>query len=136
MSAVLPGRALRRPASLVPVDLYDAAGVTRVELPEEPAGLKEKLRRLTAEPGGLDSHDACLGLWLWERWQPALEPIGYTRDQFVDEVVRTRREQLLWIRGERQWDHFVTGLAGRVLRRAPAGAATSLGQDGGGASPG
>jgi hypothetical protein len=118
------------------VDLFDAAGVIRVELPEEPADLKEKLCRLTAEPGGPDTHEACLGLWLWERWQPALEPVGYTRDQFVDEVVRARREQLLWIRGERQWDHFVTGLAGRLLRRAPAGAAAVLARDGGQAPPG
>lgn len=118
------------------MDLFDAAGVARVELPEEPADLKAKLRRLAAEPGGLGAHEACLGLWLWERWQPALEPLGYTRDQFVDGVVRTRREQLLWVRGERQWDHFVTGLAGRVLRRAPAGAANALASNGGGTAPG
>lgn len=126
------------------MDLFDAAGVARVELPEEPVDLKEKLRRLAAEPEGLGTHEACLGLWLWERWQPALEPIGYTRDQFVDEVVRTRREQLLWTRGERQWDHFVTGLAGRVMRRAPAGAAadsaggrgTDLARGRGGLPPG
>ncbi len=125
MKAGAPGRRLPRPATLAPVELFDAAGVALLELPDEPADLKEKLRLLATAPDGVGAQVSCVGVWLWERWQPALEPLGYTRDQFVDEVVRTHREQVLWVRGERQWDHYVTGLAGRVLRRAPTGAAAA-----------
>ncbi len=123
MSTGTPGHPDVRPTRLAPVGFVDAAGVARVAIPDEPVDLKEKLRRLAAEPGDDASRETCLGLWLWERWQPALEPVGYTRDQFVDEVARTRREQGLWVRGERQWAHYATGLAGRLLRRAPDGAA-------------
>jgi hypothetical protein len=42
------------------------------------------------------------------------------RETFVDVVTAYGRELWLWLMGERQWDEFVTGLAGRVSRRLPA----------------
>ena len=93
-----------------------------LELPPEPEGLRVGLR--DALLGGGDwrdgfSDDICVGVWLWSRWQPALEPAGCTREEFVDIVVANRRELWLWLVGDRRWEQYVTGLAGRVLRRLP-----------------
>lgn len=93
-----------------------------LELPPEPEGLRDGLR--DALLGGGDwragfSDDICVGVWLWSRWQPALEPAGCTREEFVDIVVANRRELWLWLVGDRRWEQYVTGLAGRVLRRLP-----------------
>jgi hypothetical protein len=49
-----------------------------------------------------------------------LEPAGCTREAFVDVVVANRRELWLWLLGDRRWEQYVTGLAGRVIRRLPA----------------
>ena len=65
------------------------------------------------------SDDLCVGVWLWSRWQPALEPAGCTREDFVEIVVSTHRELWLWLLGDRRWEQYVSGLAGRVLRRLP-----------------
>src|SRR5664280_2692902 len=53
---------------------------------------------------------------------PALEPCGFSREDFVDAVIGYRRELWLWLSGDRQWSQFVTGLAGRVARRLPVAA--------------
>jgi hypothetical protein len=97
------------------------AGV-RLERAEEPADMRIALR--DALLGGADGRegfadDICLGLWLWERWRPALEPVGMDRETFIDVIVDYGREVWLWLTGERMWDHLLDGLSGRVARRIP-----------------
>jgi hypothetical protein len=94
-----------------------------LEHPDEPVDMREGLRE--ALLGGTDwregfSNDICIGVLLWERWRPALEPAGMDREAFVDVVIGYGRELWLWLMGERKWDEFVTGLAGRVSRRLPS----------------
>jgi hypothetical protein len=95
----------------------------RLEHIDEPVEIQEGLRRALLD--GADwregfSSDICIGVVLWERWRPALEPEGMDREAFVDVVVGYGREVWLWLMGERQWDEFLSGLAGRVRRRLPA----------------
>jgi hypothetical protein len=94
----------------------------RLERPEEPVEIRDGLR--TALLDGADwregfSIDICIGVFLWERWRPALEPAGMDREAFIDIVIGSGRELWLWLMGERQWDQFLSGLAGRVTRRLP-----------------
>ncbi len=89
---------------------------------DEPVEIREGLRDALLE--GADwregfTNDICIGVFLWERWRPALEPAGMDREAFVDIVIGYGRELWLWLMGERQWDEFVVGLAGRVSRRLP-----------------
>jgi hypothetical protein len=103
--------------------VVEVDGGPRLELPEEPVDLKANMRDAL-----LDGHDwreefaddMCLAIWLWSLWQPALEPYGLTREDFFDHVIAFRRELWLWLIGDRQWLQYVTGLAGRVVRRLPA----------------
>ena len=97
-------------------------GGVRLELPEEPEGMRVALR--DALLAGVDwregfSDDVCIGVWLWDRWRAVLEPAGMDREAFVDVVVGYRRELWLWLMGERAWEPLVAGLAGRVARRLP-----------------
>jgi hypothetical protein len=97
-----------------------------LELPDEPETLREGLRAALLD--GQDwregfSDDICIGVWLWGEWQPTLEPMGMSRDDFVDVVVGSHRELWLWLIGDRIWDQYVAGLAGRIGRRiTPVGA--------------
>jgi len=94
-----------------------------LEFPEEPEALRDGLRDALLAGGDWRdgfSDDICIGLWLWSRWQPVLEPVGCTREDFVEIVITTRRELWLWLLGDRRWEQYVTGLAGRVARRLPA----------------
>jgi hypothetical protein len=103
--------------------VFEAVGAPKMELPEEPVDIKEGLRgALLAGQKWRDglSDEICIVLWLWGLWRPALEPSGMTREEFVDLVSDDRRELWLWLMGERQWFPFITGLAGRVVRRLPA----------------
>ena len=96
---------------------------SRLEFPEEPEELRVGLRDALLAGGDWRagfSDDICIGVWLWSRWQPVLEPAGCTREDFVEIVVSTRRELWLWLLGDRRWEQYVTGLAGRVARRLPA----------------
>ncbi len=102
--------------------VLEVEGGPRLELPEEPEDLKIGLR--DALLAGRDwregfSDDICIGLWLWRGWQPALEPHGMSREDFVDVVISYKRELWLWLMGERQWIQFLSGLAGRAVRRLP-----------------
>jgi len=90
---------------------------------DEPVEMRDGLRTAILE--GADwregfTNDICIGVFLWERWRPTLEPAGMDREAFVDVVVDYGRELWLWLMGERRWDEFVVGLAGRVSRRLPA----------------
>ncbi len=105
--------------------VFEVAGGPRLELPEEPLDIKAGLRGALFDGRNLQngsSDDLCIGLWLWGRWQPALEPSGFSREEFVDVVLGYQRELWLWLGGDRQWSQFVTGLAGRVVRRIPLAA--------------
>lgn len=56
---------------------------------------------------------------LWEEWGAELLEAGMERERF-DEITRGYAGEIrLWVVGERPWNHCVTGLAGRVLRRLP-----------------
>ncbi len=103
--------------------VVEVDGGPRLELPDEPVEVQAGLRDALLE--GQDwragfADDICLAVWLWRIWQPALEPYGTTREDFVDHVMAYRHEVWLWLMGERQWLQLVTGLAGRVVRRLPA----------------
>jgi hypothetical protein len=105
--------------------LFEVEGCPRLELPDEPVDIKVGLRDALLEGQNWRdgfSDDICIGLWLWGRWQPALEPDGMSREEFVDTVIANRRELWLWLIGDRQWDQFITGLAGRISRRLPVAA--------------
>lgn len=102
--------------------VFEVEGGPRLELPHEPVDLKEGLRNALLD--GQDwrdgfTDDICIGVWLWRSWQPALEPVGMSREDFVEVVIANQRELWLWLMGERQWIQFLTGLAGRVVRRLP-----------------
>ncbi len=103
-------------------DVALAAPGVWLEVPEEPEELRVSLRDALLAGGDWRagfSDDLCLGVWLWRAWQPALEPAGCSREDFVEIVVTTRRELWLWLLGDRRWEQYVTGLAGRVVRRLP-----------------
>ena len=100
--------------------VIDIDGGPRIERPDEPVELREGLK--AALLAGKDwregfSDDICIGIWLWGRWQPALEPAGFSRDDFVETVVAYRRELWLWLIGDRVWEQFIDGLVGRIGRR-------------------
>ena len=89
---------------------------------DEPVEIRHSLRQAILD--GADwregfSSDICIGAVLWERWRAALEPAGMDREAFFDVVIGYGRELWLWLMGERQWDEFLSGLAGRVHRRLP-----------------
>ncbi len=93
-----------------------------LEFPPEPEDLRVGLREALLAGGDWRvgfSDDICIGVWLWSRWQPVLEPAGCGREEFVEIVVANRRELWLWLLGDRRWEQYVTGLAGRVIRRLP-----------------
>ena len=69
---------------------------------------------------GISTTRWLVAVWLWDQWSRSLEPVGIDRESFLDIVVAYRRELWLWLMGERGWEPFVTGLAGRVARRLPA----------------
>jgi len=99
-----------------------AAAPVHLEIPGEPIEIREGLRQALLE--GADwregfSSDICIGVLLWERWRPALEPAGMDREAFVEVVVGYGRELWLWLMGERRWEQFIEGLTGRIRRRLP-----------------
>jgi hypothetical protein len=104
------------------MSVVEPAEGLRLDHPDEPVDMRDALRdALLAGTDWRDgfSDDVCVGVWLWERWRPALEPVGMDREAFVDVIISYRRELWLWLMGERQWDQCVSGLAGRVARRLP-----------------
>jgi hypothetical protein len=99
------------------------AGKLLLETAEEPEKLRIGLREELLAGGDWRkgfADDLCIGTWLWTRWQPMLEPAGCTEEQFVEILVSTRRELWLWLLGDRRWEQYLAGLAGRVVRRLPA----------------
>jgi len=111
-------------AGVTTIEDQDAVGRgPRLEFPAEPEDLRVGLRAALLDGGDWRagfSDDICIGVWLWSRWQPVLEPGGCSREEFIDIVIANRRELWLWLLGDRRWEQYVTGLAGRVIRRMPA----------------
>jgi len=101
--------------------VFEVEGGPRLELPEEPEDLRVGLRDALLDGQRSDfGDDICVGLWLWRCWRPALEPAGMSREDFIELVTVNHRELWLWLLGDRQWDQYLIGLAGRVVRRLPA----------------
>ena len=99
-------------------------------LPGEPQALKRVARELLEQAPATGLSLVSSGEWivdpLWGSWSAALEPCGMSRDSFSRIVAEYGNELRLWVVGERPWDHYVSGLRGRITRRLaplPAGRA-------------
>ena len=97
-------------------------------MPDEPKDLKTETRALleeSPEEGSRVVEDATfVADLLWEEWRADLEGAGMDHDRFLDISRGYAAEFRLWVVGERPWNHCAAGLAGRSLRRLPAGEAT------------
>ena len=92
-------------------------------MPDEPTDLKTETRALleeSPEEGSRVIEDATfVSDLLWETWGRGLEEAGMGYDRFVEISRGFAGEARLWVVGERPWNHFAAGLAGRLLRRLP-----------------
>ena len=97
---------------------------SRLELPEEPSGLRADTRRIledSPEDGTRLIRDAAfVAETLWDEWGEDLRDAGMDYGQFLTIARGYSGELRLWVVGERPWEHCVSGLAGRVTRRLPA----------------
>ena len=104
--------------------------IKRLPVPDEPTELKVRTRALledSPEEGSRVIADAAfVSDLLWKEWGADLEEAGMDYERFM-EISRSYAGELrFWVVGERPWDHCAAGLAGRLLRRLPAGQATIL----------
>ena len=105
--------------------VFEVEGSPRLELPDEPVDLQRGFAtRCCPAPNGAkgSATTSASGSCSGRAWQPALEPLGFSREDFIDSVVAYRRELWLWLMGDRGWIPYVTGLAARVIRRVPTAA--------------
>ena len=90
-------------------------------MPEEPRALKSMARTLLDQAPETGLPLICGGEWiadpLWKNWGDALQERGMGREQFGQIVAGYGNELRLWVVGERPWEHYVSGLAGRAERR-------------------
>jgi hypothetical protein len=104
--------------------------VKGLSVPDEPKELKAEIRALLEDSPEEGSHviadAAFVSDLLWEEWRAELEVAGMGYDLFLKISRSYVGELRLWVVGERPWDHCAAGLAGRLLRRLPAGQATNL----------
>jgi hypothetical protein len=104
--------------------------VKRLSVPDEPIELKAGIRALledSPEEGARVIADAAfVSDLLWEEWKSDLQGTGMGYDQVLEISRSYAGEFRFWVVGERLWDHCAAGLAGRLLRRLPAGQATNL----------
>ena len=104
--------------------------VRRLSVPDEPTELKAEIRALleeSPEEGGRVIADAAfVSDLLWEEWRSDLEGAGMGYERFLEISQSYAGELRFWVVGERPWHHCAAGLAGRLLRRLPAGQATIL----------
>jgi hypothetical protein len=95
----------------------------KLVLPDEPAQLRTETRALienSPEEGiRLVNAGHPLADFLWKEWGAKLEGIGMDREKFLQITRGYAGEIRLWVMGERPWEHCISGLAGRVLRRSP-----------------
>ena len=93
-------------------------------LPAEPAALRRLARTLLEQAPEEGLPLVVAGEWmadpLWERWGETLERRGMGREAFGRIVAEYGNELRLWVVGERPWEQYVSGLAGRVARRLPS----------------
>lgn len=90
-------------------------------LPVEPRALKSMARALLDQAPETGLPLVVAGEWiadpLWESWGDALRQRGMDRERFGQIVTGHGNELRLWVVGERPWEHYISGLAGRVERR-------------------
>src|SRR5215213_10092361 len=90
-------------------------------LPEEPRALKAMARTLLDQAPERGLPLVVSGEWiadpLWEFWGAELVKRGMDRARFGQIVASFGNELRLWVVGERPWDQYSNGLAGRVARR-------------------
>ena len=110
-----------RPAdTMTRVEAVELPGGMFLEIPDEPVDLRVAMRDALAS--GADWREGlgdgtCVGVWLWAQWRPALEPLGCSREDFVELVVASGRSVGEWLSGSQSWPTFAGELAGRVGRR-------------------
>src|ERR687893_2723153 len=92
-------------------------------LPEEPRALRSMVRTLLDQAPEAGLPLVLGGQWvadpLWEYWGDLLREHGMNREQFGQVVTGYGNELRLWVVGERPWQQYISGLAGRVERRIP-----------------
>jgi hypothetical protein len=101
-------------------------------LPEEPRALKSMARTLLDQAPETGLPLVVAGEWiadpLWESWGEVLEECGMDRERFGQIVAGFGNELRLWVVGERPWQQYISGLAGRVERRlSPSAKSTGNG---------
>ena len=90
-------------------------------LPEEPRALRSMVRTLLDQVPETGLPLVVRGEWvadpLWACWGDLLREHGMDREQFGQLVAGYGNELRLWVVGERPWQQYISGLAGRVERR-------------------
>src|SRR4029450_8462210 len=90
-------------------------------LPAEPSALKALVRELLQQSPETGLPLVVAGTWiadpLWELWGEELKRHGMERERFGQIVAEFGNELRLWVVGERPWEQYISGLAGRVTRR-------------------
>lgn len=98
----------------------------RLPLPEEPTEIRDNARATledSPEIGSRRINDAAfIADYFWEQWGEGLEASGMDYPRFLAIARGYTGESRFWVVGERPWDHFAAGLAGRVWRRMEAAA--------------
>jgi hypothetical protein len=96
-------------------------------VPDEPEDPKTEARALleeSPEEGSRVVDDATfVADLLWKEWGEDLQEAGMDYNRFLQISRGYAAEFRLWVVGERPWNHCAAGLAGRALRRIPAGEA-------------
>lgn len=94
---------------------------TRLLVPEEPIEIRDRARATledSPEAGTKLIEDAAfIADYFWEEWGEDLEGAGMGYGRFLAIARGYSGETRLWVVGERPWEHFAAGLAGRVRRR-------------------
>ena len=101
-------------------------------LPEEPRALRSMARTLLDQAPETGLSLIVGGEWiadpLWECWRDLLREHGMDRERFGQIVADNGNELRLWVVGERPWQQYISGLAGRVTRRlSPSATSTGNG---------
>ena len=101
-------------------------------LPEEPRALRSMARTLLDQAPETGLSLIVGGEWiadpLWECWRDLLREHGMDRERFGQIVAGNGNELRLWVVGERPWQQYISGLAGRVARRlSPSATSTGNG---------
>jgi sulfate adenylyltransferase subunit 2 len=101
-----------------------------LSVPPEPVDLRRRVAAELAEHGGdstsfLQEGEAVVS-YLFKEWEPRLSAVGIGYESYQDIVAEYCREMWLWTQGERTWDQSVSGLAGRLARRADKDAAEAI----------